>query len=148
MLSNLFQKLSGSVAWNRAKFALRDQPLSTVTAFALLHEVTAIAPLPVFYWIFEHYDVLGEGSSQYIPKTWTEEGERRMTKLLGYFGKEDVADSVAWSRTLGHATMSYIAVKFLMPLRVALSLYCAPAFGARIAKFSKLLRRVKVPRQA
>ena len=103
---------------------LRDKPVSHLIAFGVLHELTAIVPLPLVYLSLSWLDI-----PLPFPRAWLEEGNRRMNAMLQYFFKTQVKED---SRALMYMGMSYAAVKAALPLRIGLCLYWMPGF-ARIA---------------
>lgn len=94
---------------------LRAKPVSFVVSFAILHEITAVLPLPVFYLAF-----------QTIPETyitgWVDHGDLRARAdrvLARYNFPLD-------SRSISSLAASYLVVKALLPVRLGLCIYLAP----------------------
>ncbi|KAJ3195929.1 Talin-1 [Irineochytrium annulatum] len=132
---------------------LRAHPGSSLTAFMLLHELTALVPIPVFYWI-----ITTTGVQVPIPEEAVRDAGNRMAKMLKKFGlkglepleptqeagagamsaSEDGANSTAVqsARFLMDLGTSYAIVKALMPARVAVSLLLTPWFS-RVVNTSK-----------
>ncbi|RKO98997.1 hypothetical protein CXG81DRAFT_20865 [Caulochytrium protostelioides] len=87
---------SSSTAWSRFRTRFRSAPGSFAIAFAVLHELTAILPLPLVYYLLSVTDALGwvghagsaETLSVWIPDGWEEEARRRMTYWSRYFGAD------------------------------------------------------------
>ncbi|KAJ2661241.1 hypothetical protein IWW48_002537 [Coemansia sp. RSA 1200] len=110
--------------WRNALRALRDRPASHITAFAVLHEITAVAPLGGVYWILSCLDLRIP-----FPDSVLQEGNRYINKLRSYGGwKTPLASD---SPVLLHLATSYAVVKAAAPLRVALSLALTPWFAGR-----------------
>jgi hypothetical protein len=101
---------------------LKQYPKSHLTSFLILHEVTAIVPIPIIYKLLQVYPIDYPISQEYL-----EEGNRRMNKMLKIVNME-VDNS---SKQFLDLVTSYVIVKALMPARIALSLALTPA-GARL----------------
>ncbi|CCD25126.1 Mrx11p NDAI_0E03090 [Naumovozyma dairenensis CBS 421] len=102
--------------------------IPTVTSFLLLHELTAIAPLLLLWWIFYNLDFEGESTSFELPDyihDLLERCNKAIDKLVGdkYDGKFDRKKLVLTG------AISYTIVKLLYPARILLSLWGAPYFG-------------------
>jgi hypothetical protein len=100
---------------------VKQKPGSHLSSFLILHEVTAIVPIPVFYYFLDKYDI-----TYSIPSEYTDSGSKRMTKMLAYFGMDVDVNS----KQMIHWVASYVIVKAMMPLRIGLCLFLTP-FGAR-----------------
>ncbi|KAJ2726258.1 hypothetical protein GGI07_000735 [Coemansia sp. Benny D115] len=105
--------------WRKYADAFRDRPASHLTAFAILHEVTAVAPLFGVYYALDRF----EFKLPVVPQAALEEGNRYINRLREYFGMERLALD---SPVLLHLATSYAVVKAAMPLRVAASLAATP----------------------
>ncbi|ORX33534.1 hypothetical protein BD324DRAFT_654120 [Kockovaella imperatae] len=171
---------------------------SLAISFLILHELTAILPLFLFWWIFQALG-LGAGIVGWLASVsqgqrpsgvegkqgggdptwdwrktvekWMEEGSKRVEKvgkrygILGYSktsketSKEDSKDPTPMPEDLSvvldagspmvaekvaSAIAAYVAVKALLPLRIAASIGLAPAF-ARFAlnPIQRLVQRVR-----
>ncbi|KAI9006016.1 hypothetical protein BC832DRAFT_592120 [Gaertneriomyces semiglobifer] len=121
---------------------LLSHPASYLVSFTILHELTAIVPLPAFYFLFKHSD-LAESAINLLDVSpeLLAEGQRRMTKMMGYLGynQDNLADGVAREvmtiqsgKMMFDLVATYVAVKVLMPVRVAISLGLTPWFARTI----------------
>ncbi|KAJ2773144.1 hypothetical protein IWQ57_001441 [Coemansia nantahalensis] len=105
--------------WRRHLERFRDRPASHLTAFAILHEVTAVAPLLAVYWALDRF-----GLSVAYPERVLQEGNRYVNKLRHYAGWEPLAPD---SPVLAHLATSYAVVKAAAPLRLAACVALTPA---------------------
>ncbi|KAJ2112598.1 hypothetical protein GGH17_006458, partial [Coemansia sp. RSA 788] len=96
----------------------RDRPASHITAFAVLHEITAIAPLFAVYYALSYYQ-----PPTIFPIRVLEEGNRYINKLREYVGLEQLDPE---SPVLVHLATSYAIVKVAAPVRIAASLALTP----------------------
>ncbi|KAF9228430.1 hypothetical protein BS17DRAFT_773701 [Gyrodon lividus] len=129
---------------------------SLIFSFAVLHELTAIAPLVGVFFTARGLGVGERIVNQFLdhPKDdqplgwmsrqftqWADEGEQwagRVGRRYGIFGFEkgqsaDQGDTHRLSGKLAgdvaNAVLAYGAVKALIPVRIGLSLYLSPAFS-------------------
>ncbi|CDH60259.1 hypothetical protein RO3G_13651 [Lichtheimia corymbifera JMRC:FSU:9682] len=124
--------------WRKYAHQFRDKPASYMTTFALLHEITAIVPLPIVYYTLDY-------SGWHIPLVPQEaiaEGNRIMSKLRTRYGYEPLAPD---SRIMVNLATSYAVVKAMMPLRIAASVALTPFFAERmvgplLGSFRRLFR--------
>ncbi|KOS16541.1 seryl-trna synthetase [Malassezia pachydermatis] len=141
------QRSSGSL--ERAKQRIRalaartgSDPAPLLVAFLALHELTAIVPLFVIAAILALLgggDVLLEAIdhmvNKFAPKEdavlheWIARGRRMATRMCArcdavLHGEEGAPAAAVWLTSL---TAAYVAVKLLLPVRIALSLAWAPA---------------------
>ncbi len=101
---------------------LKKYPKSYLTSFLVLHEVTAIIPIPIIYKVLQVYPI------EYpIPEEYMEQGTKRIKGMCKFIGMEVDTGSKQFLDLL----TSYVIVKAFMPLRIALSLSLTPA-GARL----------------
>lgn len=128
---------------------LRDAPVSHTAAFLLLHEITAVVPL-LGLAAFFHYSswlppYLSEGQ-------WVAQGTRKFGRYLtekGWIGDEDVepgsgnrsgrgegegegeggAGAGAGVRVVAELATAWAVTKALLPLRLAVSVWCTPWFA-------------------
>ncbi|KAJ3255971.1 hypothetical protein HK103_005778 [Boothiomyces macroporosus] len=98
---------------------MKQKPGANLSSFLLLHELTAIVPIPFIYYTFEFLDF-----DYPVPQEFLEEGNRRVGKMLEVFGlpKPDPE-----SKAMLHLVSSYFLVKTMMPVRIAASLYLTPS---------------------
>lgn len=104
---------------------------SHVVSFALLHELTAILPLPLIYYTLQAYPSLlkdlpppAEKSIQSINRSLNSISEKLS------LGQSAVVDED--SRLVVHLAASYGLIKVLMPWRLALSAALTPWFSRRV----------------
>ena len=116
----------------RAKFP--HSPPAYVTAFLILHEVTAIVPLPLIY--FSLPDSLTASSGNWKSLFPTDRMEFISTKL------EKLTHAPSVDMVI-KATIAYSITKILLPARIAISLYYTPALGYRLQSIATLLKRRK-----
>ncbi|KAJ2849502.1 hypothetical protein GGI22_005523 [Coemansia erecta] len=107
--------------WRKHLHEFRDRPASHITAFALLHEVTAVVPLVGVYYALDYVE-----PKIPFPQAVLEEGNRYINKLRSYVGWEPLG---ADSQVLLHLATSYAVVKAAAPLRVAASVALTPWFA-------------------
>lgn len=103
-------------------------PVSHVTSFLILHELTAIVPLVgVWYALHQYHDVLM--SSPLDLPTWALE---KGTKVIDEVLKEwDFANYTLSDKTrfISEGAYAYVIVKAMFPLRLAVSLLGMPFFA-------------------
>ncbi|KAJ6256673.1 hypothetical protein Dda_8538 [Drechslerella dactyloides] len=106
---------------------LLHRPATHLTAFLLLHELTAILPL---FTLFYAFHITHWNPSDLLPAEWVETGHARFKRYVERKGW----DAKGWidSRGLVELAAAYAVVKALMPVRVLVSLWGAPWF-ARVA---------------
>ncbi|KAI8322915.1 hypothetical protein GQ54DRAFT_297083 [Martensiomyces pterosporus] len=89
-----------------------------MTAFAILHEVTAIVPLVGVYYVLSYFE-----PKVPFPEDVLKEGNRYVNKLREYLGWPRLDPG---SPVLLHLATSYAIVKAAGPLRIAASLALTP----------------------
>lgn len=94
------QKLKG---WRKYAQQFRDKPASYMTTFAILHEVTAIVPLPIVYYALDYSEIRVP-----VPEQAVAEGNRMMSKLRTRYGFEPLP---ADSQVMVNLATSYAVVK-------------------------------------
>ncbi|KAJ1882921.1 hypothetical protein LPJ66_011088 [Kickxella alabastrina] len=104
--------------WRKHLHAFKDRPASHITTFAVLHEITAIAPLFSVYYALDYFE-----PKVPVPQAVLEEGNRYVNRLRQYVGWEALATD---SPVLLHLATSYAVVKAAAPLRIAASLAMTP----------------------
>ncbi|KAJ2096827.1 hypothetical protein GGI09_004161 [Coemansia sp. S100] len=107
--------------WRRQLLAFKQRPASHITAFAVLHELTAVVPLVGVYYALDYLQ-----PQMPFPQSVLEEGNRYINKLRTYAGLEQLD---ADSPVLLHLATSYAVVKAAAPLRIAASLALTPWFS-------------------
>ncbi|CAG8572166.1 5820_t:CDS:2, partial [Dentiscutata heterogama] len=109
------QKLKG---WRKYASQFRSKPASYVISFAVLHELTAIVPIPIIY-IF----LSATGIEIPFPQQVLDEGNKFINKVAVYYGYSPFEDG---SRKLLNLATSYAIVKALMPVRIAACVMMTP----------------------
>jgi hypothetical protein len=141
--------------------ALRDAPTSYIVSFAVLHEITAVVPLVGLFWFFHQtrwlpeYFADGKWMKQGVErfgryfrkKGWISEAdetnaERQMAdKEAGTISRSQAGDG---SRMVIEAATAWALVKLLLPFRIALSVWAAPASARLVTRIvRKIARRNK-----
>jgi hypothetical protein len=98
--------------FQRYKNLLRAQPASHLTSFLILHEITAVLPLPLIFYGLQNSDVAWD---TIFPKDWLERGDVRMRKTFMALGLPDIEEG---SKAALNAAATYGIVKAAMPLRL------------------------------
>ncbi|KAG1048811.1 hypothetical protein G6F43_008827 [Rhizopus delemar] len=114
----------------------KNKPGSYLTSFAILHELTAVAPFPVIYYALE-------ASSVKIPfsDSFVEEGNKFVNKVRIHYGYEPLE---ADNQTMIHLVTTYCVVKALLPVRLAASAAMTPTFAEKLISPSvQWIRRLK-----
>ncbi|KAI8930302.1 hypothetical protein BC831DRAFT_382556, partial [Entophlyctis helioformis] len=99
--------------WSKYAHHFRAAPASHLVAFAILHEATAVLPLPIIYYLLAVTDIKIP-----FPETVLAEGNRRISSA-----KPLLSDD---SQVMLHMATSYAIVKALMPVRVGLCFLLTP----------------------
>lgn len=126
---------------------LRNAPVSHITAFLILHEITAIVPLFGLAAAF-HYS---EWLPPYISEgKWVKEGTEKFGKWVKKRGwiAEDQRSGKWWGRGEGGVRIvvelatAYAVTKALLPIRLLLSVWATPWFARwTTLPFTNVLRR-------
>ncbi|AET38259.1 Mrx11p Ecym_2539 [Eremothecium cymbalariae DBVPG len=115
---------------------LKNGPISTVTAFLVLHEVTAVAPLLMIWYILYNLECTDLSMlPDYVNQKLTAVGSPVIEKLVKEHGQ-----GCDKQKLITSGAIAYCIVKILYPARILLSLWAAPYF-ARI--LSLPYRRLK-----
>ncbi|CAM0139067.1 hypothetical protein VKS41_003623 [Umbelopsis sp. WA50703] len=109
--------------WRKYAHQFRDKPASYITSFAILHELTAIVPLPVVFYFLDYTQV-----SIPVPEEYIAEGNRVVSKMRTKYGYEPLDPN---SRAMINMVASYAVVKALLPLRIAASVAMTPFMAER-----------------
>ncbi|KAF8935222.1 hypothetical protein CPC16_009856 [Podila verticillata] len=103
----------------------KNKPASHLISFGILHEITAIVPLPIIY-----FGLVETGINIPFPEQAIEEGNRFVGKVAKYYGwNMEGADG---ARMMLNMATSYAVVKAFMPLRLALCVWMTPWTATRI----------------
>lgn len=129
---------------------LRSAPISHITSFLILHELTAVIPLIGLFGIFHYTNTL--------PESWTDgkvvrEGVERFARYFekkGWISKDERDEAVASVKTsedgerkevlqtggarrgvrvVTEAAIAYALVKALLPVRIVVSVWATPWFA-------------------
>jgi hypothetical protein len=134
---------------------LRQAPVSHISAFLILHEITAIAPLFGLAAAFHYTNWLPPFISE---GKWVSEGVERFGKYMrkkGWIGDENTRGiwfgrGESATRWVVEIATAYAVTKALLPLRLLVSVWGTPWF-ARWAilpitgRASKIFRRSNAP---
>ncbi|KAF2465189.1 uncharacterized protein BDR25DRAFT_197370, partial [Lindgomyces ingoldianus] len=129
--------------------ALATAPVSHITAFLLLHEITAIVPLLSLVATFHYTHWL---PSWFAEGTWVLQGVERFGKYFrrkGWIRSDEVSEAErevqlemrrggkAWDigeggvRLVVEFATAYAVTKMLLPFRIVLSVWATPWFATR-----------------
>ncbi|KAI8594654.1 hypothetical protein EDD21DRAFT_393188 [Dissophora ornata] len=103
----------------------KNKPASHLIAFGILHEITAVAPLPVVY-----FALMETGVKIPFPEQAMEEGNKFVARVAKYYGWN--LEGAEGARVMLNMASSYALVKALMPLRLALCVWMTPWTATRI----------------
>jgi hypothetical protein len=108
----------------------KQAPKTHLAAFLLLHEVTAVVPIPLFY-----YGLSASRVELPIPANYVKMGNQQANRVMTYFGWAKLSDEDPF---FVHLAASYALVKLLMPVRLALSAALTPWLATRVlSRFSR-----------
>jgi hypothetical protein len=95
--------------WRKYAHQFRDKPASYLTSFAVLHELTAIVPLPLVYYFLDYSQL-----NIPVPEDAITEGNRVISKMRTKYGYEPLDPN---SRVMVNMVASYAVVKvnFISP---------------------------------
>lgn len=105
-----------------------NAPFSHVTAFLILHELTAIVPLVGIWYILHKYHITVPLD---LPSWAIDKGTKIIDTSLKNFDFTDFTFNDKFNFVMEGA-YAYVMVKFLLPVRLMFSLSCMPWF-ARVA---------------
>ena len=139
--------------WRKYLHLLKERPASHLTAFAILHELTAILPFPLIYFPLKWFQ-LGEylplpmkyiqgqisSSSSFVQYLSLSEGNRRVNRFRTRYGYEPLDESSLFFVNL---SLTYALVKVLLPVRIALSLFLTPPLASLLRRSTNIFRRLK-----
>lgn len=114
---------------------LATAPISHITSFLILHELTAIVPLLSLFGAFHYFNYL----PPYITEgAWVKEGIEKFGRYFrrkGWLGDEGGKRDVSWrygegaTRVLVEVGAAWAITKALLPLRLVLSVWGTPWFA-------------------
>lgn len=113
---------------------LRHAPISHITAFLVLHEITAIVPLFALAGAFHYFTWLPPYISEW---KWAHEGMKKYGNYMRRKGwiSDDTKKGRWWGRSEGGVKIvveiatAYAITKALLPLRLILSVWASPWFA-------------------
>ncbi|KAI8149918.1 hypothetical protein BJV82DRAFT_662019 [Fennellomyces sp. T-0311] len=124
-----------TASWKKYAQQFRNKPASYLTSFAILHEITAIIPLPIVYYSLDYSDIRIP-----VPEQAVAEGNRIMSKVRTRYGYEPLDPD---SRVMVNLATSYAVVKAMLPLRIAASVALTPLMAERfIGPIGSLVTRL------
>lgn len=126
------------------KYCIRfiDAPFSHVTAFLILHELTAIVPLVGIWWVLHKYNF---SIPLDLPLWAIDKGTKIIDKLLESVDFSKFLLNDKW-RIISEGAYAYVIVKFLLPVRVFISLALMPWFAKTfVVPFTSLFSKKKKP---
>ncbi|KAH8552170.1 hypothetical protein BGW37DRAFT_490901 [Umbelopsis sp. PMI_123] len=124
--------------WRKYAHQFRDKPASYVTSFAILHELTAVVPLPLVYYFLDYTQL-----NIPVPDDAITEGNRVVSKMRTKYGYEPLDPN---SRAMVNMVAAYAVVKAILPLRVAASVAMTPFLAERaVGPFAKAVGRIARP---
>ncbi|SCU95345.1 LANO_0E10088g1_1 [Lachancea nothofagi CBS 11611] len=138
--SRLLTKLSKKPRF-RAYFDKLSQtnPVSTITSFLILHEITAIVPLFTLWWALYTLNLDDQYDLPVYFKDLLDRCGDSIEKLVG-----DHCQGFDRNRLVLSGAVSYAIVKVLYPARVLVSLWAAPFFFKWLLNpFQRLARTFK-----
>ncbi|CAF1077114.1 unnamed protein product [Rotaria sordida] len=128
---------SGKRGWRQYVDRLKERPASHITAFAILHEITAILPFPFIYFPLK-WSRLGEYIP--IPTEYIQEGNRKINRIRTRYGLKPLDES---SLVLINLSITYAIVKLILPLRIGLSFILTPWLASIITRSFTFFQRFK-----
>ncbi|KAG5368901.1 hypothetical protein CKK34_2550 [Yarrowia sp. E02] len=102
----------------------KNAPVSYVTSFLLVHEITAVVPLIGLWWYFNKYDFIPPG----LPDWLIVKGMAVFDKMLEYQGWSFINMENS-ARTVMQGAAAYALVKATLPIRIPISLLLTPPFA-------------------
>ncbi|KAH0606323.1 uncharacterized protein H6S33_003984 [Morchella sextelata] len=119
-----------------------NRPVSHITSFLVLHELTAIVPLGGLVWLFHATKWTPPG----MPGEWVAAGTEKFGNYVRKKGWESFKGDKG-GRLLFEVATAWAVVKALLPLRIGLSLWATPWFARVfvVPVLSVFRRTKKVP---
>ncbi|CAG8661465.1 5456_t:CDS:2, partial [Acaulospora morrowiae] len=122
--SRLYNKLLNNKNLRKYANQFRTKPTSHIVSFLILHELTAIIPIPIIY-VFLSTTGIEIPFSQSV----LDEGNEFINRVVVYYGYEPFENG---SRVALNLVTSYAIVKFLLPVRIAICIWLTPWTAERI----------------
>ncbi|KAI8058246.1 hypothetical protein BDF22DRAFT_612654, partial [Syncephalis plumigaleata] len=124
--------------WRRYANQFRNAPTTHITSFAILHELTAIIPIPIIYYALDAAD-----TKLPLPEAALQDGEQFARRLVARYGwdtsppstttsADDTVDNgivTSTSHVFVNLAIAYAIVKVLLPVRVAACFALTPWFA-------------------
>ncbi|SCU88268.1 LAFA_0E11672g1_1 [Lachancea sp. 'fantastica'] len=119
----------------------QTSPVSTITSFLILHEITAIVPLFALWWVLYKLNLEEQYNLPVYFKDLLNQCGDSIQKLV-----DNYDEGFDRNRLVLSGAISYAVVKILYPIRVLISLWAAPFFFKWIiAPFQKVGKLFKKP---
>jgi hypothetical protein len=120
-------------------------PVSHLTSFLVLHELTAVVPLFGLWSLFTHLDwPAASAITELLPPALVQSGEKYIDAMATRNAWTDLA-----ADNILRGALAYAVVKVLMPVRALLSVLATPWFAERVViPITRLLNRRKGARAA
>ncbi|KAF9116952.1 hypothetical protein BGX27_008100 [Mortierella sp. AM989] len=103
----------------------KNKPASHLISFGILHEITAVVPLPIIY-----FALVETGVEIPFPEQAMEEGNRFVARVAKYYGWN--LEGADGARAMLNMATSYAVVKALIPVRLAICVWMTPWTATRI----------------
>ena len=115
-------------------------PVSHLTSFLVLHELTAVVPLFGLWSLFTHLDWPAASTiTELLPPALVQSGEKYIDAMATRNSWTDLAGD-----NILRGALAYAVVKVLMPVRALLSVLATPWFAERVViPVTRLLNRRK-----
>ncbi|KAH3689010.1 hypothetical protein WICPIJ_000009 [Wickerhamomyces pijperi] len=110
---------------------LSTSPVSHITSFLILHELSAIIPFIALWYVFHEFQFLP--TSLEIPLWVVTQGEKFAKAVIGESTLNGF-DLVERSKLLVEGASAYGVVKVLLPIRILGSVLCTPWFARVIVE--------------
>jgi hypothetical protein len=104
---------SGRSMWKEALKSFKSKPVSHLSSFLILHEASALIPIPIIYLGLSSFDARIPFPSDLLVMA-----NEKVSKLLLFFKFPSIESD---SQALLHWATAYLVVKLLMPIRIGLS---------------------------
>ncbi|CAG8439955.1 11925_t:CDS:2 [Ambispora leptoticha] len=104
--------------WRKYVDQFKSKPASYIISFAILHEITAIIPIPLVYLFLDR-----TGLSIPLPEKVIQDGNQFINKVANYYGWQGFENG---TRMAINAATSYAVVKVLLPVRIAACVWLTP----------------------
>ncbi|QHS76689.1 Mrx11p SPAR_P02240 [Saccharomyces paradoxus] len=112
----------------------------TLTSFFILHELTAILPLFLLWWLLYNLDLSDDFKLPSFLNGLMESCHAAMEKFVG----KRYQECLNKNKLILSGTIAYVTVKLLYPVRIFISIWGAPYFGKwLLLPFQKLKHLIK-----